>query len=216
MWPTPGPHRQSFQQFLLAPPLLSLGTGSWRTWARPAFHTLMLSSGHPTQLVKRHHMLLPEGLSALGLRTPHSGIPPPSGLPYHSLVSSSFFICLLAHVTRSPMENHTHTVAVTQSCVQRASDQCRDTRWQAYRRKPMLGPQAPSQAWNSAQCLVAAPRLHLKAHPQAGVWPQPGVSHWPWATGTRTALMWLIPDCVHNILVKRKGGVCQCYAFNAF
>ena len=125
------------------------------------------------------------------------------------MASQSCFLLLLhrpastrhtSHVTRSPTESHTHTVAVTHSCVQRASDQRRDTRWQAYRRKPMLGPQAPSQAWGSAQCLVAAPRLHLKAHPQAAVWPQPGASHWPWATWTRTALMWLIPDGVHNIL----------------
>lgn len=51
--------------------------------------------------------------------------------------SQSCFLLLLhrpastrhtSHVTRSPTESHTHTVAVTHSCVQRASDQRRDTR----------------------------------------------------------------------------------------
>ena len=113
-------HLQTFQQYMLAPPVLSLGTGSWWTWARPAFYTLMLSSGHPTQLVKQHHVLLPEGLSALGLRTPRSGIPPPSWLPYHSLVSSSSSsIALLAHVTRhteSYRKSHTHCCSHTLLC----------------------------------------------------------------------------------------------------
>ena len=67
----------------------------------------MLSSGHSTQLVKWHQVLLPEGVSALGLRTPHAKIPPPSWLPYRSLASSSFFISLLAHVTWSLVESHT-------------------------------------------------------------------------------------------------------------
>lgn len=51
--------------------------------------------------------------------------------------SQSCFLLLLhrpastrhtSHVTWSPTESHTHTVAVTHSCVQRASDQRRDTR----------------------------------------------------------------------------------------
>ena len=58
-------------------------------------------------------------LSALGLRTPRSGIPPPSWLSYHSLVSSSSSIALLAHVTRhteSYGKSHTHCRGHTLLC----------------------------------------------------------------------------------------------------